>query len=66
MHIINVSSYGLASLIDLIPQFSCLILQLWKLGAKNILAGVGCGVGFGHGFGIGMPCVMSSEEAVSA
>ena len=31
-----------------------LILQLRKLGAKNIEAGIGCGVGFGHGFGVGM------------
>ena len=33
--------------------FVFLILQLRKLGAKNIEAGIGCGVGFGHGFGVG-------------
>ncbi|KAJ6946970.1 hypothetical protein NC651_001615 [Populus alba x Populus x berolinensis] len=50
-----VSSCGSASKIVLIPQLSFLILHLWKLGAKNIQADVGCGVGFGHGFGTNMP-----------
>ncbi|GMI63958.1 hypothetical protein like AT4G17540 [Hibiscus trionum] len=27
---------------------------LWKLGAKNSQAGIGCGVGLGHGFGVGL------------
>lgn len=33
------------------------LIQLRKLGARNIEVGVGCGVGFGHGFGAGMPYV---------
>ncbi|KAK8476909.1 hypothetical protein V6N13_047009 [Hibiscus sabdariffa] len=34
--------------------FSGFRRHLWKLGAKNIQAGIGCGVGLGHGFGVGL------------
>lgn len=44
---------------------SCsLIVQLRKVGAKNIEAGIGCGVGFGHGFGVGMSSDLLQGESV--
>lgn len=39
---------------------------LWKLGAKNIQAGVGCGVGFGHGFGIGLAVKPGAVQKMQA
>ncbi|KFK22386.1 hypothetical protein AALP_AAs42393U000500 [Arabis alpina] len=39
---------------------------LWKLGAKNIKAGVGCGVGFGHGFGVGIAVKPSAIHKLQA
>ncbi|KAJ6389179.1 hypothetical protein OIU77_027509 [Salix suchowensis] len=39
---------------------------LWKLGAKNIQAGVGCGVGFGHGLGIGLAVKPGAVQKMQA
>ncbi|XP_010518704.1 PREDICTED: uncharacterized protein LOC104798356 [Tarenaya hassleriana] len=39
---------------------------LWKLGARNIRAGVGCGVGFGHGFGVGVAVKPSAMHKLQA
>ncbi|KAL1200615.1 hypothetical protein V5N11_000296 [Cardamine amara subsp. amara] len=39
---------------------------LWKLGARNIKAGVGCGVGFGHGFGVGIAVKPSAIHKLQA
>lgn len=44
--------------------FCFLIVQLRKVGAKNIEAGIGCGVGFGHGFGVGMSSYLLLGESV--
>lgn len=43
---------------------SSLIVQLRKVGAKNIEAGIGCGVGFGHGFGVGMSSYFLRGESI--
>ncbi|EOA17111.1 hypothetical protein CARUB_v10005370mg [Capsella rubella] len=39
---------------------------LRKLGARNIVAGVGCGVGFGHGFGVGIAVKPSAIHKLQA